>query len=97
MKNARIIAVQLWTKIVNGSQCWVGEKYPLIEQAVTVDEVHIIKVCDFILIVFLQNDHVEAPEEQPKKTKLFFIHAVEHWDAEFYVKVNDDIYLNVGK
>lgn len=51
----------------------------------------------FILIVFLQNDHMEAPEEQPKKTKLFFMHAVEHWDAEFYVKVNDDIYLNIGK
>ncbi|KAM7491456.1 hypothetical protein LguiA_034377 [Lonicera macranthoides] len=46
---------------------------------------------DFIIL----NDHVEAPEEQPKKTKLFFIHAVEHWDAEFYVKVNDDIYLNI--
>nr|XP_043627515.1 hydroxyproline O-galactosyltransferase HPGT1-like [Erigeron canadensis] len=49
------------------------------------------KTNDFLII----NDHVEAPEEQPKKTKLFFIEALEHWDAEFYVKVNDDIYLNI--
>lgn len=46
MKNARIIALQLWTKIVNESQRWIGEKYPIIEQAVIVDEVQIIKVCD---------------------------------------------------
>ncbi|KAL2544293.1 putative beta-1 [Forsythia ovata] len=46
---------------------------------------------DFIIL----NDHVEAPEEQAKKTKLLFIHAVDHWDAEFYAKVNDDIYVNI--
>ncbi|XP_071686742.1 hydroxyproline O-galactosyltransferase HPGT1-like [Rutidosis leptorrhynchoides] len=49
------------------------------------------KTKDFLIL----NDHVEAPEEQPKKTKLFFIDALKHWDAEFYVKVNDDIYLNI--
>ncbi|KAA8520910.1 hypothetical protein F0562_011583 [Nyssa sinensis] len=46
---------------------------------------------DFIIL----NDQTEAPEEQPKKTKLFFVHAVEHWDAEFYAKVNDDVYVNI--
>ncbi|KAK3021888.1 hypothetical protein RJ639_047392 [Escallonia herrerae] len=45
---------------------------------------------DFIIL----NDQVEAPELLPKKTKLL-VHAVEHWDAEFYVKVNDDIYVNI--
>ncbi|XP_057464195.1 hydroxyproline O-galactosyltransferase HPGT1-like [Actinidia eriantha] len=45
---------------------------------------------DFIIL-----DHTEAPEEDPKKSKLFLIHAVEHWDAEFYVKVNDDVYINI--
>lgn len=45
---------------------------------------------DFIIL-----DHVEAPEEQSKKTKLFLIHAVERWDAEFYAKVNDDVYVNI--
>ncbi|THG05565.1 hypothetical protein TEA_006198 [Camellia sinensis var. sinensis] len=37
----------------------------------------------------------QAPEELPKKTKLFFAHAVENWDAEFYAKVNDDVYVNI--
>ncbi|XP_019079843.2 hydroxyproline O-galactosyltransferase HPGT1 isoform X3 [Vitis vinifera] len=46
---------------------------------------------DFIIL----NNHVEAPEEHPKKTKLFFIHAAENWNAEFYAKVNDDVYVNI--
>ncbi|XP_022736739.1 hydroxyproline O-galactosyltransferase HPGT1-like [Durio zibethinus] len=45
---------------------------------------------DFIIL-----DHVEAPEERSKKIKSFFVHAVEIWDAEFYVKVNDDVYVNI--
>ncbi|GMI96234.1 hydroxyproline O-galactosyltransferase 1 [Hibiscus trionum] len=45
---------------------------------------------DFIVL-----NHVEAPEERSKKIKLFFVHAVESWDAEFYVKVNDDVYVNI--
>lgn len=48
-------------------------------------------------LVSIQNDHVEAPDESSKKAKLFFAHAVEHWNAEFYVKVNDDIYVNIGR
>lgn len=39
---------------------------------------------------------MEASEEHPKKTKLFFMHAVENWDAEFYAKVNDDVYVKMG-
>lgn len=46
---------------------------------------------DFIVL----DGQVEATEEQPKKSKLFFIHAVETWDAEFYAKVNDDVYVNI--
>lgn len=49
------------------------------------------KTNDFLIL----NDHAEVPLEQPKKTKLFYIDALKHWDAEFYVKVNDDIYLNI--
>ncbi|KAH1115512.1 hypothetical protein J1N35_008890 [Gossypium stocksii] len=45
---------------------------------------------DFIIL-----DDVEAPEERSKKIKLFFVRAVESWDAEFYVKVNDDVYVNI--
>ncbi|XWS49982.1 hypothetical protein CRYUN_Cryun12cG0049400 [Craigia yunnanensis] len=40
-------------------------------------------------------NHVEALEERSKKIKFFFVHAVESWDAEFYVKVNDDVYINI--
>ncbi|KAH9775229.1 hexosyltransferase [Citrus sinensis] len=46
---------------------------------------------DFIIL----DDHVEAPEELAKKMKSFFVHAVEKWDAEFYTKVNDDVYVNI--
>lgn len=40
---------------------------------------------------------MEASEELPKKMKLFFVHAADKWDAEFYAKVNDNIYVNIGK
>ncbi|KAK4776525.1 hypothetical protein SAY86_005213 [Trapa natans] len=46
---------------------------------------------DFLVL----EDCVEAPEETPKKAKLFFAYAAEKWDAEFYAKVNDDIYVNI--
>ncbi|XP_002513605.2 hydroxyproline O-galactosyltransferase HPGT1 [Ricinus communis] len=46
---------------------------------------------DFIIL----DNHVEATEEFPKKAKLFFAHAVDKWDAEFYAKVNDNIYVNI--
>uniref|UniRef100_A0A1D1XSL5 Hexosyltransferase n=1 Tax=Anthurium amnicola TaxID=1678845 RepID=A0A1D1XSL5_9ARAE len=46
---------------------------------------------DFLIL----DNHVEASEELPKKTKLFFSHAADTWDAEFYGKVNDDIYVNI--
>ncbi|PIA49195.1 hypothetical protein AQUCO_01300208v1 [Aquilegia coerulea] len=46
---------------------------------------------DFMIL----ENHVEAPEENSKKTKLFFAHAADTWDAEFYAKVNDDVYVNI--
>ncbi|KAG8047058.1 hypothetical protein GUJ93_ZPchr0008g12711 [Zizania palustris] len=46
---------------------------------------------DFMIL----NDHTESEEESPKKTKSFFANAAELFDAEFYAKVNDDIYINV--
>ncbi|MBA0786456.1 hypothetical protein Gotri_006708 [Gossypium trilobum] len=45
---------------------------------------------DFIVL-----NQVEASEESSNKIKFFFVHAVESWDAEFYVKVNDDVYVNI--
>ena len=40
---------------------------------------------------------MEAPEEFAKKVKLFFARAADKWDAEFYAKVNDDVYVNIGQ
>lgn len=39
---------------------------------------------------------MEGNEGLPEKAKLFFAHAADEWDAEFYAKVNDDVYVNIG-
>lgn len=44
-----------------------------------------------------QDFHEEAEEELPKKAKYFFGTAVQMWDAEFYVKVDDNVDLRLGK
>ncbi|KAF8114851.1 hypothetical protein N665_0033s0041 [Sinapis alba] len=46
---------------------------------------------DFIIL----DDVVEAPEEASKKVKLFFAYAAERWDAQFYAKAIDNIYVNI--
>ncbi|KAH1105392.1 hypothetical protein J1N35_009160 [Gossypium stocksii] len=40
---------------------------------------------------FILEGHEEAQEELPKKIKFFFSAAVQNWDAEFYIKVDDNI------
>ncbi|KAL3641794.1 Beta-1,3-galactosyltransferase 5 [Castilleja foliolosa] len=45
---------------------------------------------------FLRLDHVEGYHELSAKTKIFFSTAVAQWDAEFYVKVDDDVHVNLG-
>ena len=49
------------------------------------------KTNDFIIL----DHHVEAEDQLPKKAKLFFAYAADKWDAEFYAKVNDDVYVNI--
>lgn len=46
--------------------------------------------------VYLQEEHVEVPEELATKAKNFFSVAVETWDADFYMKVDDDVLVNIG-
>ncbi|GAB4854607.1 Hydroxyproline O-galactosyltransferase hpgt3 [Ancistrocladus abbreviatus] len=46
---------------------------------------------DFLIL----EGHEEAQEELPKKAKFFFSTAVQNWDAEFYVKVDDSINLDL--
>lgn len=45
--------------------------------------------------LFLQ-EHVEGYHELSAKTKIFFSTAVAKWDADFYVKVDDDVHVNLG-
>ena len=40
---------------------------------------------------------MEGSEEQPQKTKRFFGLAADTFDAEFYARINDDVYVNVGE
>ncbi|XVF53468.1 hypothetical protein PTKIN_Ptkin05aG0101400 [Pterospermum kingtungense] len=44
---------------------------------------------------FMILDQLEAPGELPEKAKMFFALAADRWDAEFYAKVNDDVYVNI--
>ncbi|XP_060174340.1 probable beta-1,3-galactosyltransferase 8 [Lycium barbarum] len=45
---------------------------------------------------FLRLDHVEGYNELSTKTRLYFSKVVSIWDAHFYVKVDDDVHLNLG-
>ncbi|KAK8642822.1 hypothetical protein V6N13_012154 [Hibiscus sabdariffa] len=46
---------------------------------------------------FLRLEHVEGYHELSSKTKTYFSTAVTKWDAEFYVKVDDYVHVNLGK
>ncbi|KAJ9689735.1 hypothetical protein PVL29_012431 [Vitis rotundifolia] len=45
---------------------------------------------------FLRLDHVEGYLELSGKTKTYFSTVVALWDADFYVKVDDDVHVNIG-
>ncbi|XP_062181077.1 probable beta-1,3-galactosyltransferase 8 isoform X2 [Phragmites australis] len=45
---------------------------------------------------FLRLDHVEGYHELSTKTRTYFATAVATWDAELYVKVDDDVHVNLG-
>ncbi|PKA52592.1 putative beta-1,3-galactosyltransferase 2 [Apostasia shenzhenica] len=45
---------------------------------------------------FVKLDHVEGYLELSAKTKAYFVTAISMWDAEFYVKVDDDIHVNIA-
>jgi hypothetical protein len=40
---------------------------------------------------------VEGYHELSAKTKIYFSTAVAKWDADFYVKVDDDVHVNLGE
>ncbi|CAL9757699.1 unnamed protein product [Musa acuminata subsp. burmannicoides] len=41
-------------------------------------------------------DHVEGYLELSAKTKIYFATAVSMWDADFYIKVDDDVHVNIA-
>jgi len=45
---------------------------------------------------FLRLDHVEGYLELAAKTKSYFSKAVSMWDAEYFVKVDDDVHVNIA-
>ncbi|XP_070033359.1 probable beta-1,3-galactosyltransferase 4 isoform X3 [Nicotiana tomentosiformis] len=45
---------------------------------------------------FLRLEHVEGYLELSAKTKSYFTTAIALWDADFYVKVDDDVHVNIG-
>ncbi|KMT20029.1 hypothetical protein BVRB_1g000480 isoform B [Beta vulgaris subsp. vulgaris] len=45
---------------------------------------------------FLRLEHIEGYHELSAKTKIYFSTAVAKWDADFYVKVDDDVHVNLG-
>ncbi|GFY97500.1 Galactosyltransferase family protein [Actinidia rufa] len=44
----------------------------------------------------LRLDHVEGYLELSAKTKTYFATATAQWDADFYVKVDDDVHVNIA-
>jgi hypothetical protein len=49
-----------------------------------------------VVYLIITQDHVEGYHELSAKTKIFFSTAVGIWDADFYVKVDDDVHVNLG-
>ncbi|KAJ4915406.1 hypothetical protein Rs2_00956 [Raphanus sativus] len=45
---------------------------------------------------FLRLEHREGYMELSAKTKTYFATAVSLWDAEFYIKVDDDVHVNLA-
>ena len=48
-------------------------------------------------MLIYQEGHEEAQEELSKKVKFFFSTAVQNWDADFYIKVDDNIDIDLGR
>ncbi|XP_077231827.1 putative beta-1,3-galactosyltransferase 8 [Tasmannia lanceolata] len=45
---------------------------------------------------FLRLEHVEGYHQLSTKTRTYFSTAASIWDADFYVKVDDDVHVNLG-
>lgn len=50
-----------------------------------------------ICCCIILQEHVEGYLELSAKAKIYFATAVSMWDASFYIKVDDDVHVNIGK
>lgn len=48
------------------------------------------------LLLFLLQNHIEGYHELSSKTQIYFSTAVAKYDADFYIKVDDDVHVNLG-
>lgn len=44
----------------------------------------------------LSQNHIEGYHELSSKTQIYFSTAAAKWDADFYIKVDDDVHVNLG-
>ncbi|KAH9774835.1 Beta-1,6-galactosyltransferase GALT31A [Citrus sinensis] len=54
---------------------------------------------DFLRLVCIpiqMCNHIEGYHELSSKTQIYFSTAVAKWDADFYIKVDDDVHVNLG-
>ena len=66
--------------------------------SIVVTDCHLIEIYSLSLCratSFLQN-HIEGYHELSTKTQTYFSTAVAKWDADFYIKVDDDVHINLG-
>lgn len=52
---------------------------------------------NYLICYKLFQEHVEGYLELSAKTKKYFATAVSMWDADFYIKVDDDVHVNIGE
>lgn len=48
------------------------------------------------VISIMWQNHVEGYHELSSKTQIYFSTAAAKWDADFYIKVDDDVHVNLG-
>lgn len=51
----------------------------------------------YMTIDLHMQNHIEGYHELSTKTQIYFSTAAAKWDADFYVKVDDDVHVNLGE
>ena len=78
-----------------------AQHHDFLRLVIFVSLVSLCRCSNYFLIIFdlfpkQFQEHIEGYHELSAKTKIFFSTAVAKWDADFYVKVDDDVHVNLG-